>query len=107
MTANETKDTVQALSANIFKSIKERITRNTLLKCHNYFLAPMQSPLWGEIQGKVSVLPNQTLEELFEVTQTTARLKDEEKTLQFILERFNQQEAAFQAASHAFSHPVR
>jgi len=47
------------------------------------------------------------LEELFEVTTTTARLKEEEKQLQHILDKFGQQETLFQQASHAFSHPVR
>lgn len=107
VTSLDVKDTVQALAAKIFDSIRERITRNILLKCHNFFLAPMQSPLWGEIQSKVSVLSNEMLEEVFEVTQTTQRLKDEEKTLQLILDKFGQQESHFQAASHAFSHPVR
>jgi hypothetical protein len=105
--AGDVKDAVQGLASKIFDSIKERITRNILLKCHNFFLAPMQSPLWGEIQSKVSVLSNPMLEELFEATQTTQRLKDEEKTLQMILEKFGQQESLFQAASHAFSHPAR
>lgn len=104
---SDVKDAVQGLAAKIFESIKERITRNILLKCHNFFLAPMQSPLWGEIQSKVSVLANPMLEELFEATQTTQRLKDEEKNLRMILDKFGQQESLFQAASHAFSHPVR
>lgn len=100
-------ESVQVLAKEIFNATKLRITRNILLKCHNYFLVPMQSPLWGEIHGKVSALSNQDLEELFEVPLTTNRLQDEQKTLQHILDRFVQQEANFQSASHAFSHPVR
>ena len=102
-----TPDAVHALAKDIFNATKLRITRNILLKCHNYFLVPMQSPLWGEIHGKVSSLSNQQLEELFEVPLTTLRLKDEQRTLQHILDRFVQQEANFQSASHSFSHPVR
>jgi len=100
-------ENVQSLSQEIFNATKLRITRNILLKCHNYFLVPMQSPLWGEIHGKVSSLSNQNLEELFEVPLTTQRLQDEQRTLQHILDRFVQQEANFQTASHAFSHPIR
>jgi hypothetical protein len=102
-----TSDNVQGLAQEIFDATKLRITRNILLKCHNYFLVPMQSPLWGEIHGKVSSLSNQTLEELFEVPLTTQRLQDEQRTLQHVLDRFVQQEANFQTASHAFSHPIR
>lgn len=102
-----TADNVQGLAQEIFDATKLRITRNILLKCHNHFLVPMQSPLWGQIHGKVSSLSNQTLEELFEVPLTTQRLQDEQRTLQQVLDRFVQQEANFQTASHAFSHPIR
>jgi hypothetical protein len=102
-----TAENVHAFAQDIFNSTKLRITRNILLKCHNYFLVPMQSPLWGEIHGKVSSLSNQNLEELFEVPLTTQRLQDEQRTLQHILDKFVQQEANFQTASHAFSHPIR
>ena len=102
-----TAENVHNLAQEIFNATKLRITRNILLKCHNYFLVPMQSPLWGEIHGKVSSLSNQNLEELFEVPLTTQRLQDEQRTLQHILDRFVQQEANFQTASHAFSHPIR
>jgi len=37
----EIRDTVAQLAANIFRNIKERVTRNVLLKCHNYFIVPM------------------------------------------------------------------
>jgi len=106
-TASLTPENVHPLAQEIFNSTKLRITRNILLKCHNYFLVPMQSPLWGEIHGKVSSLSNQTLEELFEVPLTTQRLQDEQRTLQHILDKFVQQEANFQTASHSFSHPIR
>lgn len=105
--ASYSSDNVQGLTQEIFEATKVRITRNILLKCHNFFLVPMQSPLWGEIHGKVSNLTNQQLEELFEVPLTAQRLQDEQRTLQQVLEKFVQQEANFQTASHSFSHPIR
>lgn len=101
------KDLVNKLTEEIFNTIKTRLTRNLLLKCHNYFLVPMQSPLWGEIQSKISVITDQTLEELFEIDSTKQRLQDDEMNLQQILDKFGRQEELFQTASHGFSHPVR
>lgn len=46
------------------------------------------------------------LEELFEVTVTKAKLKDDEKMLQQILATFHDQEAVFLEAANSFSHPV-
>lgn len=101
------KDVVNKLAQDIFTHIKSRLTRNLLLKCHNYFLVPMQSPLWGELQSNISTLSDEKLEELFELSTTKQRLKDDEKNLQQILEKFGSQEESFQTASHEFSHPIR
>lgn len=101
------KDLVNKLTESIFNTIKTRLTRNLLLKCHNYFLVPMQSPLWGEIQSKISVISDDRLQELFEIDSTKHRLQDDEKNLQQILEKFGRQEELFQSASHGFSHPVK
>jgi len=97
---------VTQLADKLFVDVRSRITKNVLLKCYNYFLIPMQTDLWGEVQSKITTLSDQMLEELFEVTVTKTKLKDDEKVLQQILTTFHDQEAVFLEAANSFSHPV-
>jgi len=97
---------VTALAAKMFDGIRARITKNVLLKCYNFFLIPMQTDLWGEVQSKINGLTDQMLEESFEVTVTKAKLKEDEKLLQDVLEKFRQQEEIFRDAANVFSRPI-
>eukprot|EP01112_Ceratiomyxa_fruticulosa_P015981 TRINITY_DN4787_c0_g1_i1.p1 TRINITY_DN4787_c0_g1~~TRINITY_DN4787_c0_g1_i1.p1 ORF type:complete len:740 (-),score=173.13 TRINITY_DN4787_c0_g1_i1:40-2259(-) len=98
--------TVHQLANYIFEDVKQRITRNILLKCYNFFLLPMQNALWGEVQGKITILSDQMLEELFEVSVTREKLKDDQRSLQQIMSQFQDQEQSFLEAANSFSHPI-
>jgi len=42
--ADETKQAVSSLAGQLFKNIRERITKNVMLKFYNFFLVPMYAP---------------------------------------------------------------
>jgi hypothetical protein len=65
-----------------------------------------QTDLWGEVQSKVTTMTDQMLEESFEVAVTKAKLKEDEKHLKDVLEKFKQQEDLFRDAVNAFSRPI-
>lgn len=65
-----------------------------------------QTDLWGEVQSKITTLSDQMLEESFEVTVTKAKLKEDEKHLKDVLEKFRQQEELFRDAANVFSRPI-
>ncbi|GAM21039.1 hypothetical protein SAMD00019534_042140 [Acytostelium subglobosum LB1] len=105
-TKDDTQRVVNKLAAKLFRDTKARITKNIMLKCFNYFLIPMQSDLWGEVQGRITILSDVMLEELFEVSVTKERLKEDERHLGQISVQFTQQEENFMLAANTFSHPV-
>jgi hypothetical protein len=47
---------VDSLAKELFTRLRERITKNVLLKFYNFLLVPMQAELWTEIQGAVTTL---------------------------------------------------
>jgi len=102
---NTVHKAVMDLASKLFSDVRNRITKNVLLKCYNFFLIPMQTDLWGEVQSKITTMTDQMLEESFEVAVTKSKLKEDEKHLKDVLEKFKQQEAVFRDAVNAFSRP--
>ena len=96
---------VDKFCEELFNEIRDRITENVLLKVHNFLLVPMQTELWSKVQGKITVLTDDELQELFEVTATKEKLKDKEVHLRQMLLSFQERESAFLAAANGFSHP--
>jgi len=99
----ETKKAVSKLATDTYDKIRDRIAKNILLKSYNYFLVPMQTDIWSEIQGSITCLTDEQLLELFEVPATTARLKSSEKDMQTILAKFNDQEHLFLEYTNSFA----
>jgi len=99
----EVKKAVVNLATELFTKLRERICKNILLKSYNYFLVPMQTDLWGEIQGSVTCLSDEQLQELFEVSSTRDRLIDSEKDMQLILSQFAKQESMFMEYANGFA----
>eukprot|EP01116_Phalansterium_solitarium_P008438 TRINITY_DN22350_c0_g1_i1.p1 TRINITY_DN22350_c0_g1~~TRINITY_DN22350_c0_g1_i1.p1 ORF type:complete len:681 (-),score=139.34 TRINITY_DN22350_c0_g1_i1:83-2125(-) len=87
----------------IFERIRNRVTKNVVLKTYNYFLVPLQTSLWTEIQGNITCLPDVDLKELFEVSASVSRLKDEEQRMQGIIRQFGEQESFFLLQAQRFS----
>jgi len=104
--SKDTHHVVSTLASKLFQEMRTRITKNIMLKCYNFFLIPMQNELWREIQGKITVLSDSMLEELFEVSMTKEGLKEDERHLVTVVNQFIQQEENFlQAANELkFSH---
>lgn len=101
--AEEVKKAVVKLATETFDKIRDRIAKNILLKSFNYFLVPMQTEIWSEIQGSITVLSDDQLQELFEVPATINRLKDNEKDMQQILGKFSDQEKLFLEYTNSFA----
>jgi cell division protein FtsB len=96
---------VTEFAGKLFGELRERLVENVLLKCHNFFLVPMQTELWGDIQGKVTQLDDQSIAEMFQVVATRERFKRNEDKLRAEVKKLQDQEAQLNASSNAFAHP--
>jgi len=101
----EGRSAVRELATQVFDEIRSRLTRNVLLKLYNYFLLPMQSDLWGEIQGEITCMSDAVIEELFDVHATRQKMMETESTYVEMLTKNRDQEVMFLDAASNFSHP--
>jgi len=102
----ETNKAVIELSAELFNSIRQRVTTNTVLKFYNFFLVPLQKGLWNEIQSKISSLDDSELDQLFQLETNKLKLKEKTDRLNESLKRINDQETKFTEHSNAFGNPL-
>lgn len=102
----EAKAAVSKLAADLFKSIRERITKNVLLKFYNFFLVPMQTDLWNEIQRRITTVSDEQLDQFFQVKTTKEKLKEDEKALEALLAKTTEQETQFLDIAKQFTHPT-
>ncbi len=98
--------TVSDFAARLFAELRERVVENVLLKCHNFFLVPMQTELWGDIQGKITQLEDSAISEMFQVVATRERFKRQEDGLRNDVRKLQEQESQLNAAANGFSHPL-
>eukprot|EP01118_Nematostelium_gracile_P015485 TRINITY_DN6219_c0_g1_i1.p1 TRINITY_DN6219_c0_g1~~TRINITY_DN6219_c0_g1_i1.p1 ORF type:complete len:824 (-),score=312.45 TRINITY_DN6219_c0_g1_i1:78-2549(-) len=103
---DDTKTAVVTLATNIFNDSRDRITRNVLFKFYNFFLVPMQTELWSEIQSKVNCLSDSALEQIFEVSTTKEKLKHQINQLADELSRYAEQDKLFMDYAGSFSKRV-
>ena len=96
---------VSEFAGKLFVDLRERVVENVLLKCHNFFLVPMQTDLWGDIQGKVTQLDDQAIAEMFQVAATRERFKRDEEKLRSSVKKLQDQEGTLQNAISGFQHP--
>ncbi|EGC39597.1 hypothetical protein DICPUDRAFT_93566 [Dictyostelium purpureum] len=106
LSSKETHTIVTELASKLFQDIRNRISKNIMLKCYNYFLIPMQMDLKLNIQDNITKLTDTMLEEIFEVQTTKERLREDERHLSLICNQFVQQEENYKKYSHQFSHPA-
>jgi len=102
----DTKTAVVNLATDLFKELRDRITKNVLLKFYNFFLVPMQGELWNEIQGKVNTLSDESLEKLFDVNTTKSKLSQTTQRLKDDLSKAAEQDKLFMEYASSFSHPI-
>jgi hypothetical protein len=98
-------EAVRSLAENLFESIKKRVVSNILLKTYEGLLVPVLDGVAIDLQGKIAVLTDSELEEIFEITITKASLEKQLENWSQITAQHQQQEAAFYAASVDFTHP--
>eukprot|EP01099_Mayorella_cantabrigiensis_P000821 TRINITY_DN1351_c0_g3_i5.p1 TRINITY_DN1351_c0_g3~~TRINITY_DN1351_c0_g3_i5.p1 ORF type:complete len:252 (-),score=67.40 TRINITY_DN1351_c0_g3_i5:221-976(-) len=103
---SDAKKAVVDLATELFKELQKRIIKNVLLKFYNSYLVPMQRELWTVVQGKVGSLSDKELDEIFEVSATKHRIKEEEKVLLQTAQQCAEQEVVFIDAATKYSHPV-
>jgi len=97
------KKVVTSLAEDLFVKIRDRIARNVALKTYNFFLVPMQTELWTEIQGSITCLSDSDLKELFEVDATVKKLEADENDMKLILGKFAKQESLLKQYASDFS----
>jgi hypothetical protein len=97
---------VTEFAGKLFGELRERVVENVLLKCHNFFLVPMQTELWGDIQGKITQLEDAAISEMFQVVATRERFKRREDALRNDVRKLQEQESQLNAATNGFSHPL-
>jgi hypothetical protein len=97
---------VSEFAGKLFGELRERVVENVLLKCHNFFLVPMQTELWGDIQGKITQLEDAAISEMFQVVATRERFKRREDALRSDVRKLQEQESQLNAATNGFSHPL-
>eukprot|EP01091_Cochliopodium_minus_P015076 TRINITY_DN5270_c0_g1_i1.p1 TRINITY_DN5270_c0_g1~~TRINITY_DN5270_c0_g1_i1.p1 ORF type:complete len:693 (-),score=219.54 TRINITY_DN5270_c0_g1_i1:93-2171(-) len=85
----EDKSPVISLSRNVFTKLRDTISNNSQLKWFNFFLVPLQTTLWSQIQESVNVLSEEDLQQKFEVNATKKRL---EKRISFLKEEISRLE---------------
>lgn len=101
----DTKAAVSKLATDLFNSIRDRITKNVMLKFFNFFLVPVQTELWTELQRKVTSISTDELEQYFQVNLTKEALQKEEKELEESLVNTAEQERQFLEAAKQLTHP--
>jgi hypothetical protein len=102
----DAKVAVSKLAADLFKSIRERITKNVLLKFYNFFLVPMQTDLWTEVQRRITTVSDEQLDQFFQVKTNKEKLKEDEKSLEQLLAKTTEQETQFLEIARQFTHPT-
>ena len=76
------------------------------LKWYNFFLVPLQTALWNEVQEAVNVLSEEDLQQKFEVVATKKRLEKKIAALKENVSNLEVQEQLLLKASTLYSHPV-
>jgi len=102
-TPNEVKQLIEKLATELFNETKKRAIKNVLLKCYNYFFLPIEGQIWGELQGKVTQLSDEAIEEMFQVKSTRQRLQDEDVQLKGVIKVNEEQDNALRNSSLKFS----
>jgi len=102
-----TPDSIQKfilnMSTQLFNDIRETITNNILLKCHNYFSVVMQRDVSGEILKDTSSFDDRLLEEMFELSTAKEQLKRDEEREKQNLKDYEDREKTLRDLSTQFA----
>ncbi|XP_049852434.1 dynamin-like protein A isoform X2 [Schistocerca gregaria] len=95
---------VHLCNEKFFTSVKAQLTKNVLLKCHETFLNPTDSPLWTEGQASMSLFSDSKLHDLFQLSVKRDQYLVEEAQLSAKYNECQQRESKFQEASNILSY---
>jgi len=101
--SEDAKKAVQKLATETFETVRDRIAKNVILKTYNYFLVPLQTELWGAIQGNITCLTDVELRESFEVEATMKKLEEQKNEMDSVLSKFAEQENNFLKYANEFA----
>ncbi len=104
---NALRDAVSKLAKKVFDDLKKRICKNVMLKFYNFFIVPLETNLWNELQGTITILSDSALNEIFQTSTVKEKLAEDEKQLQQQSQRLTAQEQEFLKVSTTFSHPLQ
>jgi len=102
----EVKDAVIQLANDLFSTLKQRITKNVLLKFYNFFLVPIQNDFFNVLQTKVNQLSDSDLERDFELSSEKQKRALSIKHLETSLVDIVKQEKLFGEYSGSISIPI-
>jgi len=102
----DTKAAVVTLATDLFNSIRDRLTKNVVLKFYNFFLVPMQHDLATEIQSKMTALKEEELTKIFETNTIKQKLNDEAKKIEDELKTVSENEKLFEEYANSFTAPL-
>jgi Dynamin family len=90
------------MAEDIFKDVRDRISSNVVLKFYNFFLVPMQTDLWKVVQGDITHLSDDQLEQKFSLQTTIQNLENDRNNLEDVLVELDDQELLFSKAAKEF-----
>jgi len=98
---------VSKMVPKIWASVRNRITRNIILKFYNFFLLPIRVKLWLEMQDKVNTFSDSDLNSFFEVDIVKQRLTSDKEIFVGKLGDIVEVEKLFLSESKEFCIPSR
>ncbi|PRP78869.1 hypothetical protein PROFUN_01042 [Planoprotostelium fungivorum] len=100
MQKNLASDSVERLASDSFQKQQQRITRNCSLKIYDGFLSRMQVSLSAALQGKIAILTEAEIADMFDLDIAKQTLYKEQKRLEELVER--DPEPSFKEATMSF-----
>ena len=85
---------VATLAAEVFATLRDRISENVQIKFFNFLLVPLQTQLVASVQERTNILSDEDLESKFEVAATKTKLAEDERTLAAQVDALREMEGA-------------
>jgi hypothetical protein len=72
---------VVELATEMYQQQQKRFVKNVMLKCYDAFIVQMSQAVTGFMQGRLSVLSDDEIVALFNLSQMKSKMLDKEKRL--------------------------
>lgn len=101
----EAMKSVVKLATELFNTIRDRLTKNIMLKFYNYMLVPMQTELWVELQKKMNEIDEDQLNLYFQIDSTKKMIENKVKSYKDMLTNLGDLEKQFIESAKVLAHP--